>query len=777
MLTPRTQCIKDSLFAKNRRISIERALLYMESYQRTEGQSAVIRRAKAFRHVLEDHQIVLDAYDLLVGNRSATPRAGVVSPEMSPYWILDELDQFPIRPQDTFDVSEEDKQTYRKLLYPFWAGQTLNDWYSSNRPADVAAAERDRVFAVAQTDKGQGHIIADFEGVLGRGLGEILADVSSRCDEDPENDFYQAGIICIQAMIDYVRRYERIVREAAAGRQTSDPHATTVPAATSRRSSELGRLADVLSHVAEEPARDLYDALELVWLISVALQHESNASSLSLGRMDQYLLPYYRASVAAGATDDEIRELLQCFYLKTNTIVAVRSTDSARFFAGFPIGYNLVVGGVDVAGDDASNELSLLLLDLQRDTRLTQPNLSVRVHRGTPDALLHKTAEVIRLGDGLPQCFNDEVNIDSFVGRGIALADARDYAVVGCVELSIPGRMYGLHDICMFNLLRCLEITMHEHPGGFESFEALESAVERTINHYIALMVRGCNVCDEAHRETSPTPFLSVLVHDSLEKGADITFGGARYNPSGVQGVGIANLADSLYAIKRAVFEERSISWQRLLEILGRDWSGEGDEVIRQRLINCYAKYGNDIDEVDELGRYFLQYYGERVATYDNVRDGRFQPGSYTVSAHIPLGAAVGATPDGRRSGEQLADGGLSPMVGRDRNGPTASLLSVSKLRNVLDTNGSLLNVKFSPSTLAGEVGLRKLMAYLRSFSRLRIQHIQFNVVDRKTLIEAQRHPDKHRDLVVRVAGYSAMFVELSKTIQDDIINRTEHML
>ena len=777
MLTPRTARIKESLFARPRQISLERALLYRESYQQTEGQSPVMRRARAFAHVLERHQIVIDGDDLLVGNRTPTPRAGVLSPEMSPYWIMDELDAFPVRPQDTFEVSEEDKRTYREVLYPFWAGRSLNDWYTAHRPEDVASAERDRVFAVAQTDKGQGHIIADVPEVLGRGLGDLLSEVERLRDADPGNDFLRAGALCVDALIGYVRRYERIVRDAAAGREPADEHATVTLPATPERAAELARLADVLGHVATEPCRDLYDALQMTWLLCVALQHESNASSISLGRMDQYLLPYYRASVAAGATEAEVRELLQCFYLKTNTIVFVRSTESARFFAGFPTGYNLVVGGVDAEGNDASNELSELLLDLQRDTRLPQPNLSVRVHAGSPEALLRKAAEIVRLGDGLPQCFNDEVNVESFVRRGVSLADARDYAVVGCVELSIPGRMYGLHDICMFNMMRCLELTMREHPEGFASFDALEREVERTIDHYVGLMVRGCNVCDEAHRETSPTPLLSVLVHDSLERGADITSGGARYNPSGVQGVGTANLADSLYVVKKAVFEEGALTWSELLAMLERDWGGEGDEVWRQRFINRYAKYGNDVDEVDQIGRRFLAHYGEEVEKYENPRGGRFQPGSYTVSAHIPLGAAVGATPDGRRAGEQLADGGLSPMVGRDKSGPTASLLSVSKLENVLDTNGSLLNVKFSPSTLEGEAGLSRLVAYLRSFCRLGIQHIQFNVVDRATLIDAQEHPENHRDLVVRVAGYSAMFVELARPIQDDIINRTEHRL
>lgn len=766
MLTERSARIKEALFANPRRISLERACLWQESYEETEGEPIILRRAKAFAHVLEKHAIVIDDDDLLVGNRSESPRAGVISPEMSPYWVIDELDEFSTRPQDTFEMSEDDKRKFREVVYPYWAGRSLNDWYRAHREDDVRAAEADKVFAVAQTDKGQGHIICDFDEVLERGLGDILAECKRHLTSSPKNEFYQASVICMKAMTAYIDRYRILVDERIAGGVCSP-----------QRAAELARISEVLGHIATQPARDLYDALQLVWLVSVALQHESNASSLSLGRADQYLLPFYRASVEAGVTQAEIRELLQCFYLKFNTIIAVRSTESARFFAGFPIGYNLVVGGVDEQGDDAANELSELLLDLQRDTRLPQPNLSLRVHKDTPEGLLRKAVEIIRLGDGLPQCFNDEVNIESFVRRGVSASDARDYAVVGCVELSIPGRMYGLHDISMFNMLKCLEITLRENPRGFGGFEDLVSATEATIDRYVALMVRGCDTCDRAHRETSPTPFLSTFVHDALEKGADITSGGARYNPSGVQGVGTANLADSLYVIKKAVFDEKSVSWKELLDALERDWTGDGDETLRQRFVNAYPKYGNDVDEVDELGRHFLAHYGREVERYGNVRGGFFQPGSYTVSAHVPLGAAVGATPDGRRSGEQLADGGLSPMVGRDQHGPTASLMSVSKLENVLDTNGSLLNVKFSPATLAGEEGLAKLEAYIRSFSRLGIQHIQFNVIDRATLIDAQEHPDRHRNLVVRVAGYSALFVELSKAIQDDIINRTEHVL
>lgn len=766
MLTPRTQAIKDSLFAKPRVIDLERALLYQESYEQTQGEPAILRRAKALVHLLENHEIVIDEHDLFAGNRTREPRAGVLSPEMSPYWILDELDQFPVRPQDRFEMSEADKTLYRDQVYPFWAGQSLNDWYRAHLDPQVAEAQTTKVFAVAQTDKGQGHIIPNFPVLMERGWAALLEDAKRQLASQPDNLFYQAAVIVLEGAIAYIRRYESVCRALAQD-----------PATSPERAQELQEMADILGSLAARAPQDFREGLQQLWLAELVCEHESNASSISLGRMDQYLWPLYQASKAAGTSDEAIREWLQDFYLKCNTIVFARSTESAKFFAGFPSGFNIVVGGVDAMGQDATNELSSLLLDVQNDTRLPQPNLSLRMHAQTPASLLHEAAQVIRLGDGMPQVFNDEVNILAFVNRGISLEDARDYGVVGCVELSIPGAMYGLHDISMFNMVRCLEIALRENPQGFATFDELIDATEKVIDRYVELMVRGCNTCDEAHAATSPTPLLSCLINDCMENGQDLTAGGARYNPSGVQGVGTANLADSLEVIRQAVFEEQLLTLPQLVAMLDRDWAGEGDEVWRQRFINRYPKYGNDVDQVDELGARLLSHYGHEVAGYTNPRGGHFQPGSYTVSAHIPLGEACGATPDGRHAHEQLADGGLSPMVGRDTNGPTASLRSVSKLDNALDSNGSLLNVKFSPATLAGEEGLAKMAAYLKAFSRYKIQHIQFNVVDRATLLDAQKHPENHKDLVVRVAGYSAMFVELARGIQDDIINRSEHVL
>nr|WP_253200988.1 pyruvate formate lyase family protein [Collinsella sp. zg1085] len=371
MLSKRCSTIKESLFAHKRTVSLERARIYKASYQRSEGEAPVIRRARALAALLAEHELVIDDYDLLVGNRSVQPRAGVISPEMSPYWILDELDEFETRPQDQFVMSEEDKRIYREELYPYFAGQSLNDWYQTHSAPEVQEAQKTKVFSVAQTDKGQGHIIADFETLLTHGFEALLEKAKTQAAQNPDNDFYRAAVISLEASIAYIQRYHALVVKRAT--TCTDP----------AREAELSCLAEVLEHISTKPARNFYDALQLVWLAEVILQHESNASSLSLGRMDQYLWPYYQTSKAEDMSDTQIRELLTCFYLKCNTIVAIRSTESASFFAGFPIGFNLVVGGIDAEGNDASNELSYLLLDIQKDTRLPQPNLSLRAHAKT----------------------------------------------------------------------------------------------------------------------------------------------------------------------------------------------------------------------------------------------------------------------------------------------------------------------------------------------------------------------------------------------------------
>ena len=765
-MTNRTQRLKDRLFANPREISLERALLYTASHKQTEGEPVMIRRAKATAWVLDHVQISIRDDELIAGNRTIKPRAGIMSPEMDPYWLLKELDQFPTRPQDRFNISEEDKRIYREELFPYWENRSMKDFINGQMTDEVKAAVSTQIFSVNQTDKGQGHIIIDYPRLLENGLAALVAEIKAVSQQHPQNSFYQAVLILLEASQRHILRYAALADEMAAG--CVDP----------QRRKELETIGEISRHNALHRPEDFWQACQLFWYMNIILQYESNASSISLGRFDQYMLPYYQASLNRGQDPQFLQELLESLWVKCNDIVLLRSTSSARYFAGFPTGYTALLGGLTETGRSAVNILSFLSLDAYQNVRLPQPNLGVRVNELIDRPFLRKTAETIRLGTGIPQIFNDEVVIPAFLNRGVSLDDARDYSVVGCVELSIPGRTYGLHDIAMFNLLKVMEIVMLENESNPDiTWDGLINQIRDKIRYYIKLMVEGSNICDIGHRDWAPVPLLSSFIEDCVQHGQDITEGGARYNFSGVQGIGIANLSDSLHALKGMVFEQKRLSFAELIAVLKANFQTPEGEKIRARLINRFEKYGNDIDEVDNISADLLRFYCKEVERYQNPRGGHFTPGSYTVSAHVPLGSVVGATPDGRLAGEQLADGGLSPMLGQDVQGPTAVLKSVSKLDNFLLSNGTLLNVKFTPATLAGDGGLNKLADFLQAFTRLKLQHIQFNVVNADTLREAQQRPQDFAGLVVRVAGYSAFFVELSQEIQDDIIRRTAHQL
>ncbi|MBF4179966.1 formate C-acetyltransferase [Lelliottia nimipressuralis] len=764
-MTNRIQRLKDALFASPREISLERALLYTESHQQTEGEPVILRRAKATAYILDHVEIAIRDDELIAGNRTVKPRAGIISPEMDPYWLLKELEQFSTRPQDRFNISEEDKRLYRDVLYPYWEKRSMKDFINSQMTEEVKAAVSTQIFSVNQTDKGQGHIIIDYPRLLNNGLGALVAEMNEHCQREPQNAFYQAALLLLEASQRHILRYAALAEEMA--ERYDEP-----------RRQELLAIAENSRHNAQYKPKSFWQACQLFWYMNVILQYESNASSLSIGRFDQYMLPFYQASLSQGEDAAFLKELLESLWVKCNDVVLLRSTSSARYFAGFPTGYTALLGGLTENGRSAVNVLSFLCLDAYQSIQLPQPNLGVRVNEFIDRPFLLKTAETIRLGTGIPQIFNDEVVVPAFLNRGVSLEDARDYAVVGCVELSIPGKTYGLHDIAMFNLLKVMEIAMQENEGNTAlSYDELLEHIRTKINHYIALMVEGSNICDIGHRDWAPVPLLSSFISDCLDNGRDITEGGARYNFSGVQGIGIANLSDSLHALKGLVFEQQRLSFDELLAVLKANFATPEGEKIRARLIHRFEKYGNDIDEVDNISAELLRHYCKEVEKYRNPRGGQFTPGSYTVSAHVPLGAVVGATPDGRFAGEQLADGGLSPMLGQDMQGPTAVLKSVSKLDNYLLSNGTLLNVKFTPATLEGDAGLQKLADFLRAFTQLKLQHVQFNVVNADTLREAQQRPQDFAGLVVRVAGYSAFFVELSKEIQDDIIRRTAHQL
>lgn len=783
--TERVERIKQRILSTRRKLFIDPARLETASYKRTEGESTIIRRAKAFRDIVHDLTIAIHPDELIVGNRSPLPRMGVVTPSAAVNWIDRELESLPTRPQDPFDVEPQDIVELRDEIFPYWRGRTLEDCAAAAVPRDVQEAVRAKVFQLNQTDHAQGHILPDVEEWLRQGPAGLKLKAQESREKleragrlaGPQSDFFDAVEISLEAASDLMRRYADLAFDLA----------KTEPGA--ERMQELEQISETCRSLSSCPPRDFREALQSVAFLFVLLQIESNASSFSPGRFDQYMLPYLRRDLQDGTlTPAEAQERLECLWCKFDEMVLLRSAESARYFAGFPIGFNLIVGGQLASGEDATNELSFMCLQAQADVRMPQPNFSVRLHKHTPEDFLAAVGRVISLGTGMPQLFNDEVIISAYENRGVTHADAMDYAVVGCVELSLPGKALGWSDAALFNLVRVLELTLY---GGVEpetgkqiglptgsleklpTFEEFEAAYSEQLRHFISLMVKGVNAVDSLHSQVCQTPFLSSVVEDCLERGKDVTSGGAHYNFSGPQGVQVANMADSLAALKWMVYDRQELGASDLMAALKRNFTG--DEVLRQSLLNRAPKYGNDDDYVDLLGSKWARFYCEEVARYSTPRGGTFHPGFYTVSAHVPLGHNVGATADGRLAYTPLADGGLSPVAGRDLKGPTAVLRSVSKIDQKLASNGSLLNLKFLPSFFQQERALDWFSAFLRGLVDLNICHAQFNVVSADTLRQAQQHPEEFRSLVVRVAGYSAYFVELDKEVQDEIIRRTEH--
>jgi len=770
--------IRKRLVESEREIDVVRARLATEAYRQSEGKPMPLRRAAMMLHLVRNMPISIDPDEVIVGNRSLEPRMGVIAPEGAVNWIDEELDILPTRPQDPFNIDAERIRELREEIFPYWRGSTLEDIVDARLTGEVKAAVRGKAFKLNQTDHAQGHILPDVPAWLRLGIGGLRAQVRTAQQANPQADavFYEAANLALDAAGEFIARYARL----------ADEQLKTEPERA--RQNELAGIASACNWLAESPARDFREALQAVWFLLVMLQIESNASSFSLGRFDQYMLPYLERDLESGALNlDEAQELLEGFWLKCNEIVLLRSSSGARYFAGFPIGFNITTGGQTADGRDATNVLSFMCLRAQADLAMTQPNLSIRIHKNSPQDFLETAAFVISQGSGMPQVFNDEVIIPGQVQRGVAAEDAMNYAVVGCVELSTPGKALGWSDAAMFNMARILELTLF---GGADpktgvqiglrtpplneitSFEQLQACYQEQTQHFIRLMVAGCNIVDRIHAEVLPSPFLSLVIQDCVARGVDVTAGGAHYNFSGVQGVQVANVADSLAAVERAVFNEHWVSGQQLLEALRTDFAGQ--EILRQRLINGVPKYGNDDDRVDGFAHQWANRYSELVGAYPTVRGGSYQPGFYTVSAHVPMGATVGATPDGRHAGAPLADGGLSPNSGQDVKGPTSVLNSVSKANLSLASNGTLLNMKFLPAFFEGERSLANFVSLLRGFSSLHVPHVQFNVVSAQTLREAQSNPAEYRSLVVRVAGYSAYFVELDRALQDEIIRRTE---
>lgn len=773
----RIQILKDKMLDAPRYASIEQARIITRVYQENEELSIPKKRALSLKASLEELEISVEKEELIVGNRTKGVRYGVVFPESGCSWVNKEFETLPTRPQDQFLVREEDIQEFRESIYPYWNGKSMEDVIKNQYGQKIHDIEK--VVKINQKDHAQGHICPDSSSWLKlgpRGLMEKAQEKLKTCSEG-QKEFYECTILVLEGVCHFMVRYHDYIMNIID--QMEDDY-----------KDSLNKVANICLNLSKRPPESFHEAVQSLWFLFVVLHMESNASSFSPGRMDQYLYPYYQKDIEIGIlSQQDALEILECLWLKFNQIVYLRNQNSAKYFAGFPIGFNIAIGGVDENGEDIYNELSLLCLKAQYHLGLPQPNLSVRLNKNSSHELMQEAIKVVAKGSGMPQFFNDEAIIQTMIDDlGIEEQDARNYAIVGCVELTTHGNNLGWSDAAMFNFNKALELTLNngkclltgEKIGldlgnleSYQTFNELEEAFQKQIDYFIEEMMKAEIVVEKAHQQCLPTAFLSTVIDDCLEKGMDVTRGGAKYNLSGIQMIQVANLADSLAAIKELVYDEQLISKHELLESLKADFKGH--EMTQTMLLNKVPKYGNDVKWVDELGAKWAGYFRERMKEYTNYRGGPYHTGMYTVSAHVPMGENVGASPDGRNALSPLADGGMSPVYGRDMLGPTAVLKSVSRMKESFTTNGGLLNMKFLPEFFQSETGMNKFENFLRAFVDLKIPHIQFNVVRKEDLLDAKIHPERHQSLTIRVAGYTAYFVELAGKLQDEIIERTAY--
>lgn len=771
----RIEVLKTRMLEQPRYVSIEQALIITKTYQEHETDSKQVKRAWSLYNALTQIEIGIEPEELIVGNRTKGVRYGVVFPESGISWVDREFETIPTRPQDKFLVHPEDIETFRKVIVPYWKGKSLEDIVHQRIGDEIS--EISKVVKINQTDHAQGHICPNVKEWLELGPAGVIAKAEKNLvgANASQQEFYRCVILVMQGVQKFMQRYADLLEEKA----DSYPKYT----------ASMRELAKICQNLQNRPAQSFHEALQSTWFLFVVLHMESNASSFSPGRLDQILYPYYQKDLAEKKMDDDqALEMIECLWLKFNEIVYLRNKNSAKYFAGFPIGFNVAVGGQDENGNDASNALSHLLIQAQEDIGLPQPNLSVRLFEHTDQALLTHAVKCVSKGSGMPQFFNDKAIVSPLMDLGISKKDALNYAIVGCVELTTHGNNLGWSDAAMFNMNKVLELTLNHGKclltgkqmgpdlgslSTYASFSDLEVAYQKMMDYFIEKMIPCCEGVEKAHIDCLPTPFLSAVIDDCMDKGMDVTAGGAHYNLSGIQMIQVANLADSLAAIKELVYNKKKVDASHLEKALQNNFVG--DEVLRQMLLHRVPKYGNDVAWVDELGAKWALYFREQLRKYKNYRNGPYHTGMYTVSAHVPMGQNVGASADGRFAQDPLADGGLSAVYGRDIQGPTAVLKSVSKMDNSCTTNGGLLNMKFLPDFFKTEAGITKFCNFLRAFVDLEVPHIQFNVVSKENLLDAQKHPDQYRSLTVRVAGYTAYFTELAGDLQNEIIARTSY--
>ncbi len=794
-LTARMNHFREELLKTEPQVCAERAILTTQSYRENADQPVTLKRACMLRNVLENMSIFIETDTLLAGNQASANRAAPIFPEYAMDWVIRELDEFEGRDGDVFRISEKTKEELREI-YPFWQHNTLLDKGLAAIPPDS------RVFydlgiikAEGNLTSGDAHVAVAYADLLRLGLKDYEARARdclekldlSDCKNLKKSYFYRAILITVDAVRAFAARYAGLAEEQS-------------ESAAPERAGELREMARILRKVPYQPADTFQEAVQSLWLVHLVLQIESNGHSLSYGRMDQYLYPYYARDLAEGRiTEDSACELMTNLWLKTFTINKIRSWSHTQFSAGSPLYQNVTVGGQTPDKKDAVNPMSYLILRSVAQTRLPQPNLTVRYHAGLSEDFMSEAIEVVKLGFGMPAFNNDEIIIPSFMARGVKEEDAYNYSAIGCVETAVPGKWgYRCTGMSFLNFPKSLLIAMNngvdpqsgkkltEGAGHFTdmtSYDQLSHAWDVVIRDFTRHSAIIENACDMVLEEDVPDILCSALCEDCIGRGLTLKEGGAVYDfISGLQ-VGIANLADSLAAIKKLVFEEKVLTPAQLWEALGTDFAGEEGEKIRQQLIHQAPKYGNDDDYVDRLVVDAYSAYIDEIKKYPNTRFGRGPiggiryAGTSSISANVGQGRGTLATPDGRHAGEPLAEG-CSPSHAMDVHGPTAVFKSVSKLPTADITGGVLLNQKVTPALLSREENKTKLIALIRTFfNALHGYHVQYNVVSRETLLDAQVHPEDHRDLIVRVAGYSAFFNVLSRQTQDDIIARTEQTL
>ena len=797
--TERITRLVKNLYAKMPEIESARAVLVTESYKQTENEPMIMRRAKAFTHILKNIPIIIRDEELIVGSSTLAPRGCQTFPEFSYEWLEQEFDTVETREADQFYISEQTKADLKEAN-AYWKGKTTSELATAYMAPQTLTAMAHNIFTPGNYFyNGVGHITVQYDKVLAIGYEGIIAEAQAELDKCSFGDadyatksrFLEAVIMSCEAVILYANRYAELAEHMAV--QCDD----------AARKEELWAIASNCRRVPAKGATSFYEACQSFWFVQQLLQMESSGHSISPGRFDQYMYPYYEADIEAGKiTREQAQELIDCIWVKLNDLNKCRDAESAKGFAGYSLFQNLIVGGQDEHGQDVTNDLSFMCIEASFHVFLPMPSLSIRVWNGSPYDLLIRAAELTRTGIGLPAYYNDEVIIPSLMSRGVTLEEARGYNIIGCVEPQVPGKTMGWHDAAFYNMCRVLELVFTSGMDCGEqigpktqpveemtSFEELMEAYKIQMNYFIALLVNADNAIDQAHAERMPLPYLASMVDDCIKRGKPCEDGGCVYNFTGPQGFGIANVADALYAIKKLVFEEKKVSMAEYKKALMFNYGQEvnslvvsqiagsvarklaeqgvqpdadmvakaSQEIIRQsvtaedkkrfdellQMIEEVDKYGNDEDEVDQLAREVAYTYTKPLLQYRNPRGGQFQAGLYPVSANVSLGAQTGATPDGRLAGTPMADG-VSPSAGKDKNGPTAAANSVSKLDHGIASNGTLYNQKFHPSALSGEEGLDKFVNLIRSYFDRKGSHVQFNVVSRETLLDAQKHPENY---------------------------------